>query len=138
MGRRGLVGRWLGVLVLLGVLALEPAAAVRASTTFTVNSLSDSPSLFCPTHCTLRDAITQANFYGGGASIGFSVTGTITLTSSLPTLDFDMTIIGPGATLLTVSGNNNSAVSTIFALNMVTVAISGLTVSGGSATNGGG
>jgi CSLREA domain-containing protein len=70
--------------------------------------------------CSLREAITAANTnVASGAltgecpagisvedAIGFSVTGTITLGSMLPIITDTVTINGPGAASLTISGNN--------------------------------
>lgn len=63
-----------------------------------------------------------------GGTIDFSVTGTITLLSPL-VIDKDLTISGPGAASLSVSGNN--AVVVFMTTYNTNVAISGLTVSGG-------
>jgi len=118
-------GRWIGVLglgllLMLAGLAL-PAPAVRAGN-FTVTNLFDSgPG-------SLRDAIIQANT-APGSTIGFAVTGTITLASAVPLLTANMMITGPGATQLTVNGTNASAVFTLS--GPITVSISGLTVTGG-------
>src|SRR5437870_998206 len=56
----------------------------------------------------LRDAITQANTHGGADTITFQpgLTGTIALTSGELDITDDLTITGPGADKLTVSGNN--------------------------------
>src|SRR5687768_14695524 len=97
------------------VARLQPAAG-----SMVVNSTADvvngSDGL-----CTLREAIQSANSNtasgaaageceAGNASdpdtINFSVTGTITLLTTLPDLSTSMSINGPGANLLTISGNN--------------------------------
>src|SRR6266852_7576013 len=52
---------------------------------------------------TLRYAVTNAQ---NGDTINFSVTGTITLGSTLPTIANSVTITGPGAGSLAVSGGN--------------------------------
>jgi len=103
----------------------------------TVTATSDPGSGTCGTTCALRDAITEANSQGH-ADIIFApaVTGTITLGSELPTITGEVDLIGPGANLLTVSGN--SAVP-IFGVTSGTLDITGLTVANGkSASNGGG
>jgi autotransporter-associated beta strand protein len=84
---------------------------------------------------TLRGAIL---YVGTGGTITFQsgVTGTITLTG--PELDItnSMTITGPGASTLTVSGNNASRV---FSINSgVTASISGLTIANGKVGKGAG
>ena len=76
---------------------------------------------------------------GGSEPITFSPAldgQTITLTSGPIEISQDLTIIGPGADLLNVSGDGDSGV---FAIDAgADVAISGLTVSQGVATAGGG
>src|SRR5262249_57326420 len=63
--------------------------------------------------------------------------GTITLTSTTLTIAKDLTIAGPGANVLTVSGNNARQVFDI--PGPFTVAMSGLTIANGNgvATSGG-
>jgi CSLREA domain-containing protein len=86
-------------------------------------------------NCSLRDAITAANAAGAG-NIAFSgVTGTITLTSALPTLTGNIGITGPGANVLTVSGDNSYRV---FTVRGATASISGLTIANGYYYDGGG
>src|SRR5262249_15199081 len=86
----------------------------------------------------LRWAVAQANALPGPATISFdpSFSGsshTITLTNGALSLTngFLTTIQGPGASLLTVSGNNASQVFVVGA--RATAALSGLTVSQGLA-----
>jgi hypothetical protein len=102
----------------------------------TVTSLGDSfgscsgagSSLNCPT---LRSAIAQAST-AAGSTIQFQsgLTGTIFLTSALPTISQSVTITGPGANTLTISGNNSYQILNI---SSGTVAISGLTFANGNA-----
>ena len=95
--------------------------------TFTVTSLSDSSA-----H-SLR-----AGIQSGDAIIAFApgLHGTITLGSELP-INHSVTIDGPGANELSVSGNNANRV---FEIATGQVAISGLTITDGHelAANGGG
>jgi ABC-type phosphate transport system substrate-binding protein len=97
---------WVGRLAALLAVFCLCAAGARAAT-LTVNTLADSTdaATTCTTSgtCSLRDAITQA---GSGDTINFSVTGTITLGSDLPAITASLTITGPGAGMLTVSGDN--------------------------------
>ena len=82
----------------------------------------------------LRAAIAQAN---PGDTITFlpGVTGTIALTGGAITLAQNVTLGGPGAANLTISGGNNSQ---IFVVNAgVTAAISGLTLTRGKGVEGG-
>lgn len=106
--------------VVLGGLLLGVLVAPSAfGSTVTVTNTDDSgPG-------SLRDAIAIS---APGDTIDFGVTGTITLSSTL-VIDKDLTISGPGAASLSVSGNNSVVVFvTDFGTN---VTISGLTVSGG-------
>ncbi|HEV8021281.1 MAG TPA: choice-of-anchor Q domain-containing protein [Candidatus Lustribacter sp.] len=76
----------------------------------------------------LRAAIAQAN---PGDTITFlpGVTGTIALTSGAITLAQNVTLGGPGAANLTISGTNSSQIFVVSA--GVTAAISGLTLANG-------
>lgn len=118
--------------------------------TYTVNTLTDSndASDNCDasgtgTQCSLRDAINESNVNSNGGTIAFQagLTGTITLGSSLPVMDSALvTINGPGANLLTVSGGGNYQIFQFGADSFMT-AISGLTIAEGytsSAYDGGG
>jgi len=62
------------------------------------------------------------------------LSGTITLTSLLPTINSNLTINGPGANVLAISGNHASGIFSISG----TVAINGLTLKDGNAGSGGG
>jgi hypothetical protein len=85
----------------------------------------------------LRQAILDTPA-GGTVDFQPGLTGTITLTSGELLIDKDLAIAGPGAEVLTVSGNNAARVFEIAAT--FTVDISGLTIANGrgSAANGGG
>jgi hypothetical protein len=114
------------VVALGGVLLSFLMAAPAFGSTVTVTNTNDSgPG-------SLRDAIATS---APGGTVDFAVTGTITLSSTL-TIDKDLTISGPGASSLSVSGNN-SVVVFVTAYN-TNVNISGLRVSGGfNASQGG-
>src|SRR5262245_57279878 len=58
----------------------------------------------------LRAAITAANANPGADEIDFATTGTIALTSGQLDITDSLTINGPGASALTVSGNHASRV----------------------------
>lgn len=81
----------------------------------------------------LRQAIADAT---SGQSIGFSVTGTITLTSGELVINKNLSITGPGAGSLAISGNDASRVFSISGSAVVT--IDGLTITNGYDTWGGG
>ena len=98
------------VLVVSLVAALVPAGPATAAT-ITVTNLNDSGD------GSLRKAIADAN---PNDTINFAVTGTITLSGEL-TIDKDLTINGPGAASLAISGNDSSRV---FYIDNCTVVIS--------------
>ena len=99
--------------------------------TWTVNSLGDSGTGSGPLG-DLRYVITQVDQTTGDNTINFGVTGTITLNSALPALSNTTGVTdieGPGANLLTVSGNNAVGVFTVD--TGVTATLTGLTISSG-------
>jgi hypothetical protein len=122
--RKFLLGFWCLVLF---------AAANAKATIWTVNSTADpgtgsgnSGSLrYCTMNAASGDTIT---FQSG-------VTGTITLSSALPTINKSLTITGPGAAVLTISGANAYQVFDI--ASGATASISDLTIANGSAGYGG-
>jgi hypothetical protein len=95
-----------------------------------VTNLSDSGT------GSLRAAVAATNLNPADNDIFFTVTGTIALTSGQLHITDALTIHGPGATKLTISGNGASRVFEIDA--GVTVQLSGLTVANGLADVGGG
>jgi CSLREA domain-containing protein len=130
----------------IGATALFAPAAAQA---FEVNSLADAAPDACDSDCTLRDAVTLANSTSGDDSVTFApgLTGTIRLTQGeLPVNATDaLTIDGPGASVLTVSGDAdssgtaNSGDSRIFNLSGTgAFTVSGLTLSGGYMGSGSG
>jgi hypothetical protein len=110
--------------VLVGLAALAPqtgAPAVR----YVTNLLDSGPD-------SLRHAIEQS---ANGDVIDFATNGTIRLTSGPLTVGKSLTIRGPGASWLTVSGNDRSRVFLVSNL-LATVTISGLTIADGLLRNG--
>jgi hypothetical protein len=95
----------------------------------TVDTLSDVPE---QGKTTLRQALA----IGGKIDFKAGLTGTIKLTAGELMVQKDVTIMGPGAGVITVSGNGASRVLEIFAT--FTAHISGLTISHGRANDGGG
>ncbi len=89
---------------------------------------------------TLREAITTANGLTNGGTISFSSlfnsAQTITLGSTLPSVAKAITLTGPGARLLTISGNNAVRVMDVAASGNLT--LKDVTVSGGSTSGSGG
>ncbi|HQU43447.1 MAG TPA: choice-of-anchor Q domain-containing protein, partial [Pirellulales bacterium] len=101
-----------------------------------VNTLADAHA---DGYTTLREAITQADAepYPGGTTITFApgLTGTITLTQGELPITQAMTITGPGASVLAVSGNNQSRIFDVNDGNAtpdINVAITGLTLTDGN------
>ncbi|HYU35007.1 MAG TPA: Calx-beta domain-containing protein [Thermoanaerobaculia bacterium] len=89
----------------------------------------------------LRQAIADANTAPGADVVTFQtgLTGTIALTSGQIDVHDSVDIQGPGAAVLTVSGSNASRVFYLYnSAALLDVTISGLTVTGGNATIGGG
>ena len=117
------------------------------STDFTLSN-SESPSLIVTTLSdavdvfdgltSLREAIIFANAKPGDDTITFTVTGTINLDSALPNLASNIVLVGAGAANLTVRRNQEDAFRIFTVLAGTTVGISGLTITHGSAVEGGG
>jgi CSLREA domain-containing protein len=108
-----------------GVMPGRPAFSQVASGPIVNSLLDDGPGSCTDTQCTLRDAISYAS---PGATITFSVTGTIDLTAGVLRVDQPVTIAGPGAGQLTVDAGRTSQV---FYVTGTTATISGLTIRGG-------
>jgi len=113
---------------------LESLECRALLSTWPVSSLDDSGAN------TLRWAIHESNLHSGDDTIDFTpgLAGTITLDSALPAIG-DTTgrtdIIGPGAGILAVSGG---AARVLEISEGSTAGVSGLTLSGGHANDGGG
>src|SRR5438045_1473694 len=133
--KRGKRARAAGAALTAGSAALAMGAAwvgpgvqaAGAATTLHVTSTANSGA------GTLRDQVTAAS---SGDTIVFDVAGTITLTSGEIAFNKDLTFTGPGASALTVSGNDNSRIFDISGSSAVT--ISGLTIAHGSSGSSGG
>lgn len=98
----------------------EPLASI------TVTNLNNSGS------GSLRQAIIDSNANPGAGVITFNVTGTITLTTGELLITDSLTILGPGAPLLTISGDNASRVFHNLGANLT---IGTLTISNGNVGN---
>ena len=120
------------ILALLPLVIILPLPVFAA--TITVDTLIDESDGSCTDgDCSLRDAIAVAN---PNDTIHFGVTGTLTLTIDHLTIDKDLTINGPGAGDLTVSGDDTLRV---FWINEdVNATLSGITIADGRGQDGGG
>src|SRR5262249_47457359 len=107
-----------------------------------VTTLQDNEMDDAPNGTSLRGAIELANTKSTPQTITFApgLTGTITLALGELQIAKSMTINGPGANLLSISGNNASRVFEIDNTPSSTsdVTISGLSIIKGKALNGGG
>ena len=131
----------ISVVIAVAFVALGLVTGTRrvSAATFTVTNTGDNggvnPAPGAGTG-TLRQAIVDANAAAGADTINFAagVTGTVTLSSALPQITESVTISGPGADVLTVSGNSLFQVFNIAGGGAVS--ISGLTISNGNSRSG--
>ena len=119
----------LTLMLLFLALALFPLLTARADT-FTVTNANPGGI------GSLRSALVAANSNAGHDTTTFAdhVRGTIVLTDALPTISDGLTISGPGAPDLAISGANAFRVFDIASSAAVT--ITGLTIREGKATGG--
>ena len=120
----------------IATMLLAASFATQAAT-FTVSNTNDAgPG-------SLRDAIAQANAAPGADAVVVNVTGTILLTTGQIRIDAPLTIVGPGASNLTIDGNANGRIFAISEANAPAcpalsgpadglVTISGMTLRNGS------
>ncbi|MBI1764572.1 MAG: VCBS repeat-containing protein [Acidobacteria bacterium] len=103
----------------------------------TVTKTADTNDGVCDADCSLREALAAAAAGDGIAFAAlFNTSQTITLGGTELAIGKNLTINGPGANLLTISGNNTSRVFNIG--SGFTVRLSGMTITGGNADSGGG
>ncbi|MCA9259999.1 MAG: hypothetical protein KDA61_12395 [Planctomycetales bacterium] len=126
------------------------AYELQALPTLVVDTFVDeSDGDFTSEHLSLREAIEIANAFEGHDNITIAVTGRIGIASQLPTITDSVTIIGPGADLLTIDaglggdGLRNGNGYRIFNIDDGTsalrdVEISGLAITGGDTPSDGG
>src|SRR5689334_2641873 len=108
-----------------------PQTSAQSQNTLEVNTLADTNDGVCDTSsCSLREAIANAT---SGSTITFAsgLSGTIVLTSGELDVSTNLTITGPGAKILTISGNNSSRV---FNITSGTVTLANMTIRNGQAT----
>ena len=107
---------------------------VQICPSFVVNTNDDLDFGACTVgHCSLREAINAALSCGKGATIGFgsNVTGAVDLNGSLPALSSELTILGPGASVLSIRRSTGGEYGIFTIASNVTATITGLTISGG-------
>ncbi len=131
--------RRLALLPFTGLLAALVASAPIQGLDWTVDTTADENGASCaPGNCSLREALAAA---GDGDTILFALPGsppwTITLIAALQQLSVanDVTIFGPGAEQLSITGANLIRVMTVQA--GATVTLSGLTLRNGEAKSSG-
>ena len=143
-GTRGVIRKWL-ILVTIALMTLPSTRWVNAQGIFySVNTTSDTVVIGACQNgnpgCSLRGAIQVANSHPGadGIGIGLPAGSVINLTGVLPDLTEGVSISGPGANLVTVRRNTggNYRIFNVFTTGAVT--LSGLTISNGFSSNGGG
>ena len=118
-----------GTFYLLLVAPVIPFASARANTITVTNTNDSGPG-------SLRQALADAN---DGDTIGFAVTGTISLTGGELVIDKNIIISGPGPGLLVVARSQQAADFRIFNIPPShTAEIDGLTITGGSLVGNGG
>ena len=107
--------------VSVSLVFLATSAKAFPCTNTVQNNLDSGPG-------SLRDALANATNF---ETITFcpGVTGTIKLTSGRLSVSNSVTILGPGANLLAIDGNNSHTV--FYILPGVTVTIAGLTITNG-------
>lgn len=130
--------RWrlLSVMLLIGLFSWMVTPPTAHAASIVVNTITDDNA--ANGLCSLREAIIAANtdaaFQGcsagsGADTIGFSVTGTILQSSTLPTITSDITINGNGAANTIINGGNAHQ---IFNTNSgTTVTLSSMTLRNG-------
>jgi len=105
---------------------------------YAVNQTSDAPGVCDWSYCSLRQAISTIQSYPPGlpytVTFFLSYPNIITLTSPLPALTSTTTLLGPGANLLTVSGNN--AVNLLVVNMGASLTVAGLNLARGHGTFG--
>ena len=121
------VRHFASVLCFMLVIGTFLSALPAAAATTTVTSVADDGSAG-----TLRYAIANA---ASGDTINFSVTGIITLALGTLEISKDLTIAGPAAASLAISGNN---MYTVFQIDSgFAVSISGVTIENGDSIGNG-
>jgi len=115
----------------VALLACFGSASVLALTFPVTNTADSGPG-------SLRQAVLDANGSGGADQIDITVAGAITLTTGELVISESVTINGPGARSLAISGNDASRIFRLDNAQAKDVVISGLTLTDGGASGNGG
>lgn len=130
----GLLAVWMAVPTAPATMSVALAQAATCTVTTSTDTGTGSGA-----SGDLRYCITRANAVAGDDTIGFdtaSIGSTITLTSVLPNIMTNITLAGPGASLLNVhQGTANTPIFNVFGN---TLTIDALTISGGTSNGHGG
>jgi hypothetical protein len=123
-------------------------AAARRHARISVNSLEGriAPAVFTVTNTldsgsgSLRQAVLDSNALPGADTINFnsqlfSTNRTITLTSGELLISDNLSVVGPGANVLTISGNNVTRVFDVHGSTILNVSFSSLTITKGISNN---
>jgi CSLREA domain-containing protein len=117
----------------------KPRLAVATDRNWLVNSLADPGDGVCANNeCTLREAIAAAQT-GDRITFKSNLNGTIGLTAGQLVVEKSLTIEGPGADVLTLSGQGANRVFQLGNhVDSIIVVVSGLTITGGKTFGTGG
>jgi CSLREA domain-containing protein len=99
---------FLALVLAVSAVGMKPATPARAAA-LVVNTLTDVDDGTCDgTHCSLREAINEAENAVSNDTITFSVSGTIHLASTLPIVTNAGTLTIDGGGNITISGDTDS------------------------------
>ena len=115
------------------VAPVSPTFNVSVDGGWVVNSLADPGDGECTNNeCTLREALAAAQD-GDRVTFKGNLSGTIALTAGELSIDDDVSVVGPGADVITVNAQNASRVFDVGGPGApVSATISGLTITGGN------
>ena len=116
----------------------SPASSLSGDGVWVVNSLADPGDGECASNeCTLREALAAAQ---DGERVTFkrNLSGTIALTAGELLIDQDVSVVGPGANVVTVHAQGASRVFHVGSVAPVSATISSLTITGGDESGLGG
>jgi CSLREA domain-containing protein len=110
----------------------SPTLNVSDDGGWVVNSLADPGDGECTNNeCTLREALAAAQD-GDRVTFKGNLSGTIALMAGELSIDEDVSVVGPGADVITVNGQNASRVFHVGPAAPASATISGLTITGGN------